>query len=300
MDEQVFEANWENMNDLMSITSQNEGLFDLYFEFILNNPPKLSDSIRFQQMKRFAEDPVMNQFYDAIEENFAGALFDPYKQEIDRAFSYYQYYFPDQEIPELMTFQGGFNYKIVPNDTLLGLGLEWYIGKDNDLIKKLSPQAFPQFEKNKMQPEYLVVDAVKGFLKVKYQEQMRMENLLSVMIFYGKIQYLTDAMLHDKADHLKLNYSEAEYEWLVKNEKEIWTFLAEQNLLFDNNLRVITQWVNDGPFTTGLPQESPSRAGIYMGWRLVQHYMDKHPDMSLQELIDKKNDNAILSAYKPR
>ena len=126
-----------------------------------------------------------------------------------------------------------------------------------------------------------------------------MDNLLSVMIFYGKIQYLTDAMLHQKSDALKMNYSEEEWEWMENNEKQVWTYLAENNLLFENNLRMITQWVNDGPFTTGLPQESPSRAGIFMGWKLVKQYMSKHPETSLDELLELKDYNRILSAYKP-
>jgi len=86
---------------------------------------------------------------------------------------------------------------------------------------------------------------------------------------------------------------------LERNEKQIWIYLAENEQLFDNNLRTITQWVNDGPFTNGLPQESPSRVGIYMGWQLVKHYMDRHPDTELKELIKMKDYNKILSAYKP-
>lgn len=301
LDEAVFEADWKtNPNAQEDLKNEFGRYYTFYSEFILNNPPYLNDSLMQIYMMRFTTDPTMRQFYNAENSLFGGDKFDPYMDDILDAFRHFNHYFPEQEIPTLFLFQSGFNYKIVPNDTLLGIGLEWYIGKDNDLIKKLSQQAFPSYEKAKMQPEYLVVDAVKGFLKVKFQGYEQIDNLLSVMVFYGKILYLTDAMLPEKSDATKMNYTDKEWEWLQKNEKQIWTYLAENNLLFTNNLQEITQWVNDGPFTIGLSQESPSRAGIYIGWKMVQQYMKKHPKTSLKELIEMRDYNRILSVYKPK
>ncbi len=300
MDEAVFNANWnDNPNAHVELKEKYGEYYIFYSQFVLNNPSSLSDLIMQNKVGRFATDPTMRLFYEAENKLYGGDKIDSYKDELTEAFKKFNYYFPDEKIPVVLLYQSGFNYKIIPNDTLLGIGLEWYIGSENDLIKKLSPQAFPGFEKEKMKPEYLVVDAVKGFLKVKFQEQQQMDNLLSVMIFYGKILYLTDAVLHDKEDRIKMNYSEEEWDWLMRNEKQIWTYLAENNLLFDNDLRTITQWVNDGPFTNGLPQESPSRVGIFMGWQLVNHFMKRHPDTSMDELIHMKDNNRILSAYKP-
>jgi hypothetical protein len=301
MDEMVFTADWKNNpNANAELVKKMGGYYTFYSQFILNNPSNLSDGIMQNKMGRFVSDPTMNLFYKAEQNLFGGDKFHPYKEELSMSFQYYKYYFPEETIPTILVYQSGFNYKIVPNDTLLGIGLEWYIGKNNELIKKLSPQAFPNFEKNKMEAKYLVVDAVKGYLKVKFQEHQQMDNLLSVMVYLGKILYLTDAMLHEKSDAIKMNYSNEEWDWVTRNEKQIWTHLAENELLFNNNLRTITQWINDGPFTNGLPQESPSRVGIYIGWQLVSHYMKRHPETSMKELIEMKDYNRILSAYKPK
>lgn len=300
LDEAVFEMDWKtNPNAQMDLKEEYKAYYTFYSEFILNNPAFIPDSIMQYNMMRFALDPTMRQFYNAEKELFGGDKFDPYLRDIEEAFKHFKYYFPKEEVPTVFTYQSGFNYKIIPNDTLLGIGLEWYIGKDSDLIKKLSPQAFPKYEKNKMQPEFLVVDAIKGFLKVKYQRYEQMDNLLSVMVFYGKVLYLTDAMLPNKENAVKMNYTDNEWAWMQKNEKQIWTYLAENNLLFTNDLKEITQWVNDGPFTTGLSQDSPSRAGIYIGWQMVKQYMDKHPKTSLDQLVKMEDYNRILSAYKP-
>lgn len=301
LDQAVFEADWNSdLNQYSLLEDQYGDYLSFYSGFILNNPMNVSDLESNLIMKRFAEDPTMKGFYTSIQELYGGDKFNIYFDEVKQAFRYYSFYFPEERTPNLVLYQSGFNYKIVPNDTLIGIGLEWYLGPENQFVKKLSNQAFPQFEKNKMKSEFLTVDAVKGFLKVKYQGEMEMDNFLSVIIFYGKIQYLTDALLQQKSDASKMNYSDLEFDWMQKNEKEVWTYMAENKLLFENDLRLITQWVNDGPFTNGLPQESPSRVGIYMGWQIVKQYMKKNPDVSMKELLQNKDYNAFLSAYKPK
>lgn len=300
LDDAVFIEDWsENPNANKQLKEKYKGYYDLYSQFILNNPSSVNDSLMQIYMSRFANDPTMRQFYEAESKLFGGSKFDPYTLELTNAFRYFSYYFPKEQIPTIVLYQSGFNYKIVPNDTILGIGLEWYLGSDNELIKKLSNQAFPDFEKEKMQPKFLVVDAVKGFLKVKFQDYEQTDNLLSEMVFYGKILYLTDALLKDKSDADKMDYSDQEWEWMSNNEKQIWTYLAENNLLFEKDLRLISQWINDGPFTTGLPQESPSRAGIFIGWKMVEQYMKKHPETTLQQLVQLSDYNRILSSYKP-
>lgn len=300
LDEAVFSENW-NDNPFASkqLKQKYKGYYDFYSQFILNNPSTANDSLMQIYMSRFANDPTMRQFYNAVSLLYGGDKFDPYASELTSAFKYFSYYFPHEEIPTLTLYQSGFNYKIVPNDTILGIGLEWYIGSDHELIRKLSNQAFPEFEKDKMQSKFLVVDAVKGFLKVKFQDFEQTDNLLSEMVFYGKILYLTDALLHHRSDADKMDYNEQEWEWISSNERQIWTYLAENDLLFEKNLRIISQWVNDGPFTTGLPQESPSRAGIFIGWKMVKQYMEKHPETTLQQLVKLSDYNKILSSYKP-
>ena len=300
MDETVFDASWDSPQITnIELSEKYKGYYQFYTQFILNNQMDVDDPNMGKYVAGFANDKTMKEFFMAAEDLFKEDKFDPYLYEMQTAFKHFKYYYPNEPVPMILTFQSGFNYKIVPNDTLLGIGLEWYIGNSSDLIKRLSPQAFPVYEKEKMQPEYLVVDAVKGFLKVKYQEKMVMENLLSVMIFYGKIMYLTDAMLHKKSDALKMNYTDEEWIWCMDNEKEIWIFLAENNLLFDSSMLVISKWVNNGPFTNGLSQDSPARVGIWMGWRMVKQYMENNPKVSIQKMMEMEDNSLFLNNYKP-
>jgi outer membrane lipoprotein-sorting protein len=300
LDEAVFSTDWRNPVETNSeLYTKYGGYYKFYAQFILNNQTDIENPKMGKYMAGFAQDKTMREFYHDIEARYGGEKFQPFIGEFEMAFKHYKYYFPKEPTPTLLTYQSGFNYKIVPNDTLLGIGLEWYLGSENELIKRLSTQVYPAYEKAKMRPVYLVVDGVKGFLKVKYQEKMIMDNLLKVMIFYGKILYLTDAMVHDKPDAVKMDYTQNEWDWCVENQKLIWIYLAENNLLFNSSMLEISKWVNDGPFTSGLPQESPSRVGIWIGWQMVRQYMEKKPSVTIPQLMDLEDDSAILNNYKP-
>lgn len=300
LDEAVFKADWKSPQVTnKNLHAQYGEYYQFYAQFILNNQLDMESPDMGKYIAGFATDKTMLQFYNAIENRYGGEKLTPYIKEFEKAFKYFKYYFPSEPVPVLFTFQSGFNYKVVPNDTLLGIGLEWYIGNENKLVKRLSGQVFPAYEKDKMLPEYLVVDGIKGFLKVKYQDKMAMKNLLNVMVFYGKIMYLTDAMLHDKPDALKMNYTNQEWKWCKENEKLIWIFLAENNLLFNTSMREISKWVNDGPFTSGLPQESPARVGIWVGWQMVRQFMDKYPETTINQLLEIEDDHVFLKNYKP-
>ena len=64
----------------------------------------------------------------------------------------------------------------------------------------------------------------------------------------------------------------------------------------------IMKLTSDGPFTSIFPQESPSRAGVWIGWQIIRKYMVENPNMTIQDLMNEKDAQLILakSKYKPR
>jgi hypothetical protein len=301
LDEAMFNVDWTNpLAANRSLQKDYKDYFRLYGSFVLNNPFPEEDPRFADYLRGFAEDSVMNALAFSIDSLFGGERFDPYSNQIEEAFRHYAYYFPYEPTPAILTYQSGFNYKVVPNDTLIGIGLEWYLGPQHPVIQRLSPQIFPNYEKEKMRADYLVVDAIKGFLKVKYQDYLVMDNVLSTLVFYGKIMVLTDALLPGFTDADKMNYLPEEWEWCKQNELQIWTLMAEEQILFENSMLEITKWVNDGPFTNGLPQDSPSRVGIWIGWQMVNQYLKKNPEITLAQLLAIDNPTEILKFYKPK
>jgi len=71
--------------------------------------------------------------------------------------------------------------------------------------------------------------------------------------------------------------------------------------LFKTESLVLTSYLNDGPFTSEVSQDSPGRLGIWLGWRIAESYMEHNENVSLQELMAEPDAQKILelSFYKP-
>jgi hypothetical protein len=63
-------------------------------------------------------------------------------------------------------------------------------------------------------------------------------------------------------------------------------------------MRRVNAWLNVAPFVSEFSAESPDRLGIYTGWKMVRAYMNAHPDLSAENLLQKSY-KEILSFYKP-
>ena len=81
----------------------------------------------------------------------------------------------------------------------------------------------------------------------------------------------------------------------------MWNYLVEQKMLYSNKRMDILRYLNDGPYTTGFPLESPSRTGIWIGWQIIREYMKKYKEVTLEELMNKNDYQQILndSRYYP-
>jgi hypothetical protein len=62
------------------------------------------------------------------------------------------------------------------------------------------------------------------------------------------------------------------------------------------------KYTSDGPFTSVLSKQAPARIGHWVGWQIIRQYMNNNPDVSLEQLMQENDAQAILkkSKYKPR
>jgi hypothetical protein len=66
-------------------------------------------------------------------------------------------------------------------------------------------------------------------------------------------------------------------------------------------MKIIAEFTNDGPFTGSISKECPPRIAMWIGWQIVKSYMDHNEQVSLEELMNEKDAQKILSKskYKP-
>lgn len=298
LDQDLFRSGKADFNLINQQLSNKYGdFYEAYLADIINVGFP-TDPMIGVQLEFFVNDPSWQDTQRQIDEVFESH--EEIKEELELAFRYHKYHFPEVEIPKIVLYNSGFNVGVYPMDKYLGIGLEWFLGPDNPVIQRLAPESFPQYLKDKLHRKYLAVNSVKGWLMVKHQNQLKKEDIINMMIFHGKMMYLLDVLFPEVDDEIKMNYSADNLAWCTNNEYNVWTYLVEQNVLYSSSAKEIAGFLNDGPFTAGLAQDSPARIGIWMGWQAVRQYMKKKPDVSLEELLQEQNHQKILKYYKPR
>ena len=269
-------------------------LYQGFFTYMINAGDPFSSQAP-DRLNAFTNDSIMNLFNQALNKNFTD--FEPFKKELTTAFKHYKYYFPDSTIPIITTFYSNFNSKFFETSDRLGIGIDYYLGKDDSLVKLLPTNQIPQYQKDKMERKYLTADVMYGFLHNRFYEPMG-NDFISNMSSFGKILYLLNAMMPETPDHIKLNYTEQEEQWCINNEFNIWKVMINENMIYSTDHKKIRDFTSDGPFTKGLQQESPSRVGAWIGLQIIKDYA-KTNDLKLLDVLKEKNIQKILKSYKP-
>lgn len=248
-------------------------------------------------LKDFISDKYIREIYGEVKKKYPD--FAPYKTGFENAFKYYKALFPSRSIPELVTFISGFNYAVVTTDSVLGIGLDMFLGQD---CKYYSLLGMPQYKIHTMGPDMMVADGMRSWISTEFEQKLPKEDLLSLMIEEGKYMFVMDNVLPEAADSIKIGFSAQQLEWCERSEGSVWKYIVDQKLLFSSNYKENIKFLKEAPFTTGLPRESPGRIGVWVGWQIVKNYMKNNPDVTIEELMKDTDSQKILnkSRYKPQ
>ncbi len=218
------------------------------------------------------------------------------EKQINDAYSHYKYYFPKKNIPAFYTFFSAFGLSIITSDSIVGIGLDKYLGpKYSELYEKAQ---WNNYQQKRMRREMIVVDIMHAQAINDFPYQEEKGNLLENMIYEGKIQYFLNCMLPETADSLKWRYTSKQMKWAEENQKNIWNYLAEQKLLFSSDKLEIKKYVGDAPFTTPFSDKSAPRAASYIGYKIVEKFMENNSNISLEDLMKMNDSRKILTQSK--
>ncbi|MCF6239943.1 MAG: hypothetical protein L3J74_01205 [Bacteroidales bacterium] len=214
------------------------------------------------------------------------------------AFKHYKYYFSKKPIPEIYTFISAFNQSVVVDEGMIGIALDKYLGRNCTYYKQLG---WDQYKIRRMEKNMIPVDVMRALAIMEFPYADSVDNLLNQMVYEGKIQYFLDAMLPNVPDSLKFAYTQAQWEWADYNEEKMWAYLVESETLFSTDHLTIRKFIGDAPFTQVFHNNSCPRAGVFLGWKIVNKYMEKYPDISLKQLMEDNDYQGILNAanYRP-
>lgn len=247
-------------------------------------------------LQKFISDYNMLTVYNDCQNNFINI--NGLTDSITIGFKFYKHYFPNKNIPEVYFYMGGFNQSIVTGNNILGIGLDKYLGKKYSYYSKLG---LAQYQSYKMQRSFIVSDCFRAIAWSEFSFNDSVNDLIHNMIYQGKMQYFIDKMLPDINDTLKFAYTKKQWDWCLQNEKVMWDYLIDKKQLFITGDMDIKRYIDEAPFTTLFPHESPGRTGVWIGWRIVSNYMNNNHEVTLEQLMNENNYEKILdgSKYKP-
>lgn len=273
-----------------------------YFDLFVWQLTRLGDpdSARLEQnLTAFVSDTNFRAVYQSCETAFPD--FSTYAKRIGQGFIRYHQEFPTRPVPEVLTTLSVFSYPVICDSSHLAIGLDMYLGPDCRFYPTLQPP-LPSYLLRRMRSEYIVADALKGWLLSDYAWDETQTDLLEQMIAAGRIQFALEKLLPSEPDTVRTGYTDEQLQWCDENENEIWSFFIDNKLLYSRNPSECMKFVGEGPTTPGFPKSSPGNIGQYVGYRIVRSYMDRHTSVRLQELMDMKDLHALFqeSKYKPK
>jgi len=295
-DRELFEMDMDTLEEAIGYFYDSYGdFFDIFNVHIIRIGP--GSGKRYPSyLSMFVNDPANREVYQ-----YTGQVFSDMEQvnrKLTDGFRHYLYHFPDSTLPRVVGYVSRFNHGLFTVDRFIGVGLDQYLGSDCPYYEQMG---IPRYLTRNKIPEKIPADVLyaRGTRICPYNDSV--DNLLTRIIHQGMLLHFLDAMFPRLEDSLKTGFTAAQLEWCRKNEKQMWTHLVEQKLLFSGDPLVIRKFVDDAPYTSYFTGESPGRAAVWLGRQIVREYAGRHPQRTLSGLMTRRDYYAILreSRYDP-
>ncbi|MCE3226059.1 MAG: hypothetical protein K0S32_610 [Bacteroidetes bacterium] len=299
LEEDVFTIGQNNVDSVTEkILDRYGSFYDHYISTFLNRRGS-RDSLYKPAIVNFTHDRDILGCYAQVKKYYTPELISEIEPELNNCVKRFKHHFPNRKLPKrLITCLTGWNYAWAYLDTSLVLGLDMYLGDTCVYYQMLK---LPQYQTRYMNHNYIVPGLAFGWMVTEFDNSDSVVNtLLHHTIFYGKIYYAVNALLPQHHDTLLLNYSTIQFNYCQKYEKNLWSYFAEKNRLYENNIRGIHELIDPGPFTGVISKECPPRIAMWIGLQIVRSYM-KNNDVTLEQLMAEKDLQKILnkSKYRP-
>ncbi|MDC1106641.1 hypothetical protein OAT16_08030 [Prolixibacteraceae bacterium] len=245
--------------------------------------------------QQFLSDSVVMKAYNVVDSLFQ----DGYDDKISDAFLYFNHYFPNKPLPEIYTLVSGFNENLLYNPIQIGVSLEKYLGENSKYYTMLG---IPKYKQAMMKPSRIPLDVVDVWLRMQYPLSIKKRKLIDHIIYEGKILYVLSYLFPKQEINYPIGYTTQQWEWCLNSEVGMWHYLVDQKLLFKSDPLLIRKMIGPSPFTNFFTTKSPGQCGRWIGYKIIQSYMQNHRDKTLEELMWQTNASKVLNAsnYAPK
>jgi hypothetical protein len=291
----VFNIPLDSIADYNQLFKSEYGeLWNLYCKEVIQIGSPDNSAIAIE-LSKFRTDPTMNQVYERVLEVYPNL--NDLENQLGRAFYRYNKELPNMPIPHIYTMISGFNQSMMTSDSILAIALDKYLGKNEQMYSLLG---IPLYVRQTMDSKYLAADCMRAWLYTEFPFSATTDNVLSNMLYEGKIMYAVSRMLPHSADSIIFGFTPEQIQWCKQNAAQMWTSLIENRILFSADQALIGRLIDPAPFTSIFSNQSPGRASVWIGYQIVKSYM-KRNKTSLHELLSYRDYQQILdnARYRP-
>ncbi|WP_143144064.1 gliding motility lipoprotein GldB [Cytophaga hutchinsonii] len=277
--------------DMEKIFLTYPAFFKQYLRGIANKP--MPEDV--ERMYQYYNNPGLKGFATEIEA--AWGDMSAAQKELTSMFRYMKFYMNAFKEPKVYTIYSGLMEPDMSfSDSAIVVCLDWYMGPKASHKPNLYEYMLSRYDK-----PYLLPMMALGISTKFNKNNPADETLLAEMIYYGKAHYFVERVMPDLPDSLNIGYTSKELKGVDENLPVIWGHFIDRKILFETSRKIVEQYTGEGPFVNEISNDCPGRVGRWLGWQIVRKYMNEHPDISLQELMDEQDAAKIfkLSGYKP-
>jgi len=295
-DQDLFEMDQDTADAAIGALYKSYGDFFDVFNVHVISIGQASSRRYSSYLSMFINDPTNREVFDYTRQVFAST--SEIEDRLSEGFSHYLYHYPDSTAPRVVGYVSRFNQGLFTVGNFVGVGLDQYLGSDCSYYQKMG---VPAYLARKKEPQRVPVDVMLAWATQLYPFNDSVDNVLSRMIYHGQLAWFVGAMFPELDDQDIMGFTEDQMLWCRNNEKQMWTHLVEEKLLFSTDPMNIRKLVEDAPSTRFYTSESPGRAAVWQGWQILRAYADRHPKFSVQEVMSQRNyqDLLRLSRYNP-
>jgi len=252
------------------------------------------DSILVNSLLGLATNPSLDSLAQQAIKKFDNM--EAEEKQLETAFKVIKYHFPEFKTPEVKTFVSGLSQDMLVTDSLIVFSIDYFIGKDALYRPDTYEYILKRYQRTNMVPAAILLLSNR-FNKTEFLDR----TVLSEMVNAGKAYYFVQTVMPCTPDSTIIGYTGQQIADVHHNEGRIWAHFIEKSLLYEKNPFQIQKYIGERPSTPEIDGNAPGRLGTWIGWQIVRKYMERHPEVTLPQLMADKDYKKIFneSKYKP-
>ncbi|MFM7771058.1 MAG: hypothetical protein ACKO8Q_10945, partial [Bacteroidota bacterium] len=235
LDSAVFKGDYSNTIDFQNkIKAQFGSMYCKYVENILGLG--YCDSLAtISNLRTFSSNQDFIQLNNEIDRFYNSQRIDSLQEELLFLVLRMEKLISNYRAPKFILMNSGFNVSAVSDKEYVAVGLEFFLGSENQFTKSV---ALPQYQKDDMHIRQLVPTVAKSMAYFRLNEldtNSQDIDFLSTMIYHGKAYYLAKLAIGEIEDGTLMAWSADQVEWMDNYALNCWKEVANQEVMFSKN-----------------------------------------------------------------